>query len=71
MSFWCSNVPSKMLYGIIGAEVLKIYRETNKIADLTCTSEQLLSGMLKQNGKMRRIKFSLIKKIQWHKKKFY
>ena len=59
-----------MFYGSIGAEFLKINRATNKIEDLSRTSKQLLSRMLKQNGQMRRIKFSLIKTIQRHQEVF-
>ena len=70
MSFYCSNIPSKMFYGSIGAEFLKITRATNKIEDLSRTSKQLLSRMLKQNGQMRRFKFSLIKTIQRHQEVF-
>ena len=70
MPFYCSNVPSKMLYGSIGAGYLRIYRATSKIEDLTRNCKQLLSRMLKQNGQMRRIKFSLIKMIQRHQEVF-
>ena len=70
MPFYCSNIPSKMFYGSIGAEFLKITRATNKIEDLSRTSKQLLSRMLKQNGQMRRFKFSLIKTIQRHQEVF-
>ena len=62
--FYCSNIPSKMFYGNIGAEYLRISTATSKIEDLSRTCKQLLSIMLKQNGQMRRIKFSLIKMIQ-------
>ena len=64
--FYCSNVPSKMFYGSIGAELPRISRATSKIEDLSRTCKQLLSRMLKQNGQMRRIKLLLIKKIQRH-----
>ena len=70
MSFYCSNVPSKMFYGSIGAELLRTSRATSKIEDLTHNCKQLLSRMLKQNGQMRRIKFSLIKMIQRHQEVF-
>ena len=70
MPFYCSNVPSKMFYGSIGAEFLRISRATSKIEDLTRNCKQLLSRMLKQNGQMRRIKFSLIKMIQRHREVF-
>ena len=66
MPFYCSNVPSKMFYGSIRAEFLRISRETSKIEDVTHNCKQLLSRMLKQNGQMRRIKFSLMKMIQRH-----
>ena len=70
MPFYCSNVPSKMFYGSIGAEFLRISRATSKIEDLTHNCKQLLSQMLKQNGQMRRIEFSLIKMIQRHQEVF-
>ena len=70
MPFYCSNVPSEMFYGSLGVEFLRISRATNKIEDLSCTCEQLLSRMLKQNEQMRRIKFSLIKMIQRHEEDF-
>ena len=63
MPLYCSNVPSKMFYGSIGAEFLRISRATRKIEDLTHDCKQLLSRMLKQTG---RITFSLIKMIQRH-----
>ena len=55
-----------MFYGSIGAEFLRISRTTSKIEDLSRNCKQLLSRMLKQNGQMRRIKFSLIKMTQLH-----
>ena len=60
----------EMLYGGIGAGFLRISRTTSKIEDLSRTCEQLLNRMLKQNGQMKRIKFSLIKMIQQHKDVF-
>ena len=36
MPFYCSNVPSKMFYGSIGAEFLRISRATSKTEDLSC-----------------------------------
>ena len=59
-----------MLHESIGAEFFRIYRATSKIEDLSRICKQLLSRMLKQNGQMRRIKFSLIKMIQWHQECF-
>ena len=67
--FYCSSIPSKMFYGSIGAEYLRISRATSKIEDLSRTCKQLLS-MFKQNGQTRRIKFSLIKMIQRHQEIF-
>ena len=66
MPFYYSNVPSKMFYGSIGAEFVRISRATSKIEDLTRNCKQLLRRMLKQYGQMRRIKFSLMKMIQRH-----
>ena len=60
----------KTFYGSIGAEFLRISRATSKIEDLTRNCKQLLSRMLKQNGQMRRIKFSLVKMIQQYQEVF-
>ena len=70
MPFYCSNVPSKMFYWSIGAEILRTSRATSKIEDLTRNCKQLLRRMLKQNDQMRRIKFYLIKMIQQHQEVF-
>ena len=70
MPFYCSIIPSKMFHGSIGADFLRISRATSKIEDLTRSCKQLLSRMLKQNGQMRRIKFSLIKMIHRHQEVF-
>ena len=35
--FYCCNAPSKMFYGSIGAEFLRISKATSKIEDLSCT----------------------------------
>ena len=70
MPFYCSNVLSKIFYGSIRAEFLKNSRAASKIEDLSHNCKQLLRRMLKQNGQMTRIKFSLIKMIQWHQEVF-
>ena len=66
MLLYCPNVPSKILFGSTGAESLKISRATSKTEDLSRTCNQLLGRMLKQNGQIGRIKFSLLKMIQRH-----
>ena len=43
MPFYCSNVPSKIFYGSIGAEFLRISRATNKTEDLSRNCKQMLS----------------------------
>ena len=63
MLFYCSNIPCKMVYEGIGAEFWRISRATSKTEDLSHTCKQVSTQMLKQNGQMRRIKFSLIKKF--------
>ena len=57
MPFYCSNVPSKMFYGSIGAEFPRISTANSKTEDASCSCKQLLSQILKQNGQIRRIKF--------------
>ena len=51
-------------------EIHRISRATSKTENLSCTCKQLLSRMLRQNGQMRRIKFSLIKMVQWRQEVF-
>ena len=70
MPFCCSNNPSKIFYGSIGAEFLWISRATSKIEDLSGNCKQLLNWMLKQNGQLRRVNFSLIKMIKQHQEIF-
>ena len=55
-----------MFYVSIGAEFLRTSRATSKFEGLSPNCKQLLSRMLKQNGQMNRIKYSLIKMIQQH-----
>ena len=63
-------MPSKMFYRSNGPEFLGISRATSKIKDLSHTCKQWLSRMSKHNVQMKRIKFSLIKKVQWHEEVF-
>ena len=70
MPFHCSNIPSKLFYGSIGSEFLRAFRATSKTEDISRTFKQLLSRVLKENEKMRRIEFSLIKMIQRNQKVF-
>ena len=66
ISFYCSNIPSRMFYGIIRAEFLRTSRVTTNIENFSRNCKQLLSRMVKQNWQMRNIKLSLIKIIQRH-----
>ena len=70
MPFCCSIVPGKMFYGGIGAQFLRISRATSGIEDLARNCEQLLSRMLKQGGRVGRIKFSIVKMIRRHQEVF-
>ena len=66
MPFYCYNISSKMFYESTGAKFLRISKAAIKTEDVFRTCKQLVGQMLKQNVKMRRIKFSLIKMIQRH-----
>ena len=66
ISFYCSNVPRKMFYGITGAEFLRTSRVTTNIENFSRNCKQLLRRMVKQNWQIRNIKISLIKIIQRH-----
>ena len=60
-----------MFYGSIGAEFIRISWGNSKIEDLSRTSKQLLTRILKQNGQMRGIKIFLNKKDPTAPKRFY
>ena len=59
-----------MFYGELEQSFLEFLEQPVKLNNLSRNSIQLLSRMLKQNGKLRRIKFSLIKMIQRHQEVF-
>ena len=59
-----------MFYESIGADFFRISKAAIKIEDVFRTCKQLVGQMLKQNVKMRRIKFSLIKMTQRHQEVF-
>ena len=67
MLFYCSNIPSKMFYGCIGAEFLRIFRATSKIEDLSHICKLLLSRMLKRS---EQLSGQIIKMIQQHQEVF-
>ena len=51
MPFYCSNIPSKIFYGKIGEEFLRISRATSKIENISGNCKQLLCQMLNKMGK--------------------
>ena len=61
---------AKRSMGALEQSFLNILEATSKIEDPTRNCKQLLSRMLKQNGQMTRIKFSLIKMMQRHQEVF-
>ena len=50
-----SNIPSKMFYSSLGAELLRIARATTKTESFSSSSNKLISRMTKQGGKGPRI----------------
>ena len=54
-----SNVPSKIFYSSLGAEILRIARATTKPCDFYLSGQNLTSRMIKQGGVKTKVKRTL------------
>ena len=70
LPFKNSNMPSKMFYNTIGAEILRICRVTTNYKDFVSTSKPLLKRMRKQGANDIHIKQVLIKSMTRHQESF-
>ena len=61
MPYVGSNMPSKVFYSSLGAEILRIGRATNKCDSFKISSKKLVGRMLKQGGSKHKIQQSLSK----------
>ena len=66
MPFLESNIPSKMFYSSLGAEVLRIGRANNENTTFFESSKKLVKRMLKQGGSMMQISKTLKKVFGQH-----
>ena len=62
----CSNIPSKMFYATISAEILRIARATSKYTFFLNSVRTLLDRMKKQGANVSGIKSSIRKMIGRH-----
>ena len=65
-----SNMPSKMFYSTISAEILRICRATFKYSNFLLSCEKLLIRMIKQGAKPLGIKNVVCKMIRRHSSDF-
>ena len=66
MPYADSNMPSKIFYSALGAEVLRIARATNNNDSFSVSCKTLLNRMLNQGGDMSKIILSLKKMFGRH-----
>ena len=66
MPYADSNMPSKICYSALGAEVLRIARATNNNDSFSVSCKTLLNRMLNQGGDMGKITLSLKKMFGRH-----
>ena len=70
LPYKCSNIPSKMFYATMGAEVLRIARATSVYAYFIQAVQNLLKRMKKQGAVLNGINRSLTKMIIRHSSNF-
>lgn len=66
MPFKCSNIPSKIFYSSIGAEILRISRTSMTLEAFVSSSKSLLNRMLRQGANSKRIGRTLRKMYNKH-----
>ena len=66
MPYKCSNMPYKMFYSTISAEVLRICRATSKYESFLLSVAKLISRMIKQGAKTLNIRKIMMKMMSRH-----
>ena len=61
MPFLCSNIPTKMFYSSLGAEILRIARANNQKVSFFKSAKEIVSRMLNQGGNITRVTNTLKK----------
>ena len=64
--YLCSNMPSKMFYSSLGAEILRISRNNTELEKFESSCDKIIYRMMKQGGTKSRIKKCLLKNL-WTK----
>ena len=70
MPYCHANIPSKMFYSSFGAELLRIARASTHTEDFSFSANKLISRLLKQGGKIVRVKNSINKTFGRHTEEF-
>ena len=70
MPYKCSNIPCKMFYSTIGAEILRICRATSHYNFFLISARSLISRMRKQGADTQGIQRVIAKMIGRHLKPF-
>lgn len=66
LPFVCSNMPSKIFYSSISAEILRISRTSSAATDFISRSRLLLDRMAKQGSNIARVHKALVKMFNNH-----
>mgnify|MGYP001800333256 FL=1 len=70
MPYKSSNIPSKMFYSAMSAEILRICKATTNFRDFTNSTKLLIERIEKQGGLIKPKKNALLKLFNQHKKCF-
>ena len=70
MPYRCSNIPSKMFYSTVSAEILRICRACSLYSDFLSSSKKLLVRMKKQGAKKAGTGKTLMKMLTRHSSNF-
>ena len=70
MPYKCSNIPKKMFYSTIGAEILRICRATSHYNLFLISARNLIDRMRKQGADTQGIQRGITKMIGHHLKPF-
>ena len=61
-----SNMPNKMFYSTISAEILRITRATKRFNDFSIEVAEFLSRMIRQGAKIEGVRISVKKLLNRH-----
>ena len=70
MPYKSSNIPRKMFYSAMSAEILRICKTTTKFQDFITSARTLIERTIRQEGVINQIKNYLLKLLHSHKEYF-